>query len=75
MTSYAVMGAASFPMYSGEPVLHLREASTPVVSAFLISFYHQNIRLATMFSFYFFQLNEKSNQPLSPTENNYCLQE
>ena len=35
--SYAVMGATSFPMYSGEPVLQVWEVATPVVSAFLIS--------------------------------------
>ena len=28
------MGVASFPMYSGEPVLHFREDATPVMSAF-----------------------------------------
>ena len=30
------MGATSFPMYSGEPVLQVWEVATPVVSAFLI---------------------------------------
>ncbi len=31
------MGATSFPMYYGEPVLQGWEVATPVVSAFLIS--------------------------------------
>ena len=31
------MGTTSFPMYSGEPVLQVWEAATPVVSTFLIS--------------------------------------
>ena len=35
--SYAVMGATSFPMYSGEPVLQVWEVATPVVGGFLIS--------------------------------------
>ena len=34
--SYAVMGATSFPMYSGEPFLLSLGGSTPVVSAFLM---------------------------------------